>query len=257
MARRLGRRKQPLREKHMLKEQNKIEEGIFDNKTMMHLSKFFNKGIIERLIHIVATGKEADVYIANPGNSKEVKAAKYVVVKFFRVETSSFLKMSDYVKGDTRFARMRIIKKNIISLWCRKEMGNLRIAAKSGIYAPRPYMSNGSILAMEFIGSREGVPAPQIRDVKLQEPEKTLDTILAQMGSLYKNRLVHADLSEFNILYHNRKPYFIDFGQAVVLTHPNARLFLERDVKNILYYFSRRYGIKRDPEQVLAEIIGN
>jgi RIO kinase 1 len=256
MARRLGRRKRPSREKHMLREQNKIEEGVFDNKTMMLLSKFFSKGIIERLLHIIARGKEADLYIANAGSSRELKGVKYVVVKFFRVETTSFLKMADYVVGDTRFDRTKIIKGNIISTWCRKEMGNLKIANAAGIFAPRPYMSNGSILAMQFLGNSEGVPAPQLRFVKLEEPEKMLDTIIEQMRALYKSKLVHADLSEYNILYHNRRPYFIDLGQAVVTKHPNARIFMERDVENILSYFSKRYGVKRDYEKTFAKIIG-
>jgi RIO kinase 1 len=254
MARRLGRRKRPTREKHMLKEQNKIEEGIFDNKTMMLLSKFFNKGIIERLIHIIARGKEADLYIATAGNSEALKGVKYVAVKFFRVETTSFLKMADYVIGDTRFTRAKIVKSSIISTWCRKEMGNLRIANEAGIYAPKPYMSNGSILAMQFLGSKEGVPAPQLRFVKLEEPEKMLDLIIDQIRALFKSRLVHADLSEFNILYHRGKPYFIDFGQAVVIKHPNARMFMERDIRNILSYFSKRYGIKRDYDETFAKI---
>ena len=251
MARRLGRRKRPSREKHMLREQNKIEEGIFDNKTMMFLSKFFNKGIIERLIHIIARGKEADVYVASPGNSKEVKGATYVVVKFFRVETSSFLNMSDYIIGDTRFANTRLAKSSIVTIWCRKEFGNLKIAEEAGICAPAPYIANGSILAMQFIGDREGVPAPQLRNVTLKDPKKFLDVIIGQIKSLYANNLVHADLSEFNILCHRNKPYFIDFGQAVVTKHPNSEMFLKRDVKNILYYFEKRYGIKKDNEEVM------
>ncbi len=254
MARRLGRRKRPSREKHMLKEQNKIEEGVFDNKTMMFLSKFFNKGIIGSLVHIIARGKEADVYIANPGASKELESAKYVAVKFFRVETSSFLKMSDYIIGDTRFAKERRLKSNIVKIWCRKELRNLQIAHDSGIYAPKPYMSNGSILAMQFIGDAEGVPAPQLRFVDLKEPEKVLDIIIQQMRVLYKSKLVHADLSEFNILYSKGRPYFIDFGQAVVLNHPNSQIFLKRDVDNVLRYFSKHYSIRRDLRKTFDQI---
>ncbi|MGA2800635.1 MAG: serine protein kinase RIO [Candidatus Micrarchaeaceae archaeon] len=251
MARRLGRRKRPTREKHMLREQNKIEEGIFDNKTMMFLSKLFNKGIIERLIHIIARGKEADVYIASPGSSKLLKGSRYVVVKFFRVETSSFLKMSDYIIGDTRFENTRLSKGSIVTIWCRKEFGNLKIAEESGICAPTPYLSNGSILAMQFIGDKEGVPAPQLKNVRVPDPEKFLETIIDQIRSLYRNNLVHADLSEFNILCYRNRPYFIDFGQAVVTRHPNSAVFLERDVKTVLRYFEKHYGVKRDYESTI------
>ena len=73
--------------------------------------------------------------------------------------------MSNYMTGDPRFSKIRLTKTTIVKTWCRKEMGNLRIAKEAGILAPRPYMANGSILAMEFIGDDNGVPAPQLRDM--------------------------------------------------------------------------------------------
>ncbi len=255
MARRVSRRKEPKREFHTIKEQNKVDTGIFDTKTMIYLSKFFNKGIIRNLRNVIARGKEADVYVADAGSSESVKNEKFVAVKFFRVETSSFFKMSDYITGDPRFSRSRFTKSALVHTWCRKEMGNLRFAAEAGICAPRPYMANGSILAMEFIGDSEGMHAPQLRYAVIDEPEKLLDTIIDQVRALYKRGLVHADLSEYNILMHHSKPYFIDMGQAVVLRHPNAEQFLERDVENILNYFAKRYLVARGQDEVLRYIV--
>lgn len=256
MARRVSRRKEPSREFYTIREQNKIDSGIFDTKTMVFLSKFYNKGIIEKLNFIAARGKEADVYIAQPGTADVVQNKKFIIVKFFRVETSSFLKMSDYITGDTRFSRIRLTKSSIVKIWCRKELGNLRIAEEAKILAPRPYMANGSILAMEFIGNDEGKPAPQLKYVRLEDPKKFLDLIVKQIKSLYKKGLVHADISEYNILVHDDKPYFIDFGQAVVLKHPNANVFLERDVRIITSYFAKIYSIKTDLEKTLKHITG-
>ena len=242
----------------MLKEEKKIDEGIFDTQTMIYLSKFFNKHIIERLRFITARGKEADLYLAESGDAEIVKNTKYVVIKFFRVETSSFFKMTDYIIGDTRFNKMsqKTSKSKIIIIktWCKKEFGNLEIAERAGINAPKPYMAHGSILAMEFIGNGDGKPAPMLKDVRLIEPKKVLDVIIYQIKKLYESRLVHADLSQYNILIKDDKPYFIDFGQAVVLRHPNSELFLNRDVKNILEYFSKTYSIKMDQAAVLKLI---
>ena len=254
MARRVSRRKEPSRDFYTLKEQNKIDSGIFDIKTMVLLSKFYNKGVIDKLDFIIAKGKEADVYVAQPGTSEIVKGKKYVAIKFFRVETTSFLKMSDYIIGDARFTKIRLTRANIVKIWCRKEMGNLKIAESAGILAPRPYMVNGSILAMEFIGNEEGVPAPQLKYSNLGSPKRFLDIIIEQMKSLHGKGLVHADLSEYNILVHRELPYLIDFGQAVVSRHPNAVMFLERDVKNILNYFSKRYSVEKEPGDVLKHI---
>lgn len=256
MARRVSRRKEPNIEFYTLHEQNKIDTGIFDTKTMIFLSKFYNKGIIEKLNFVIARGKEAEVYVAQPGASELVADVKFVAIKFFRVETSSFLKMANYMTGDPRFSKIRLTKTTIIKTWCRKEMGNLRIAEEAGILAPKPYMANGSILAMEFIGDGNGVPAPQLKDARLKNPEKFLDIVIEQMRKLHKKELVHADLSEFNILVQRGRPYFIDMGQAVVLKHPNADMFLERDIRNILNYFSKHYSIKKSPLDTLNYITG-
>ncbi|MGD0510421.1 MAG: RIO1 family regulatory kinase/ATPase [Candidatus Micrarchaeaceae archaeon] len=255
MARRVSRRKEPSRERYPIHEQNKIDSGIFDTKTMIFLSKFYNKGVIDKLNFIIAKGKEADVYVAQPGTSELVSGVKFIAIKFFRVETSSFLKMADYMIGDPRFSKIRLTKTTIVKTWCRKEMGNLRIAEAAGVSAPKPYMANGSILAMEFIGDEDGVPAPQLKDIKIEDPEKFLDLTIEQVKKLYKMGLVHADLSEFNILVHEEKPYLIDMGQAVVLKHPNAQMFLERDVGVLLKYFLKHYKIKKDKETVINYIM--
>ncbi len=256
MARRVSRRKEPSRERYPTHEQNKIDSGIFDTKTMIYLSKFYNKGIIDKLDFITARGKEADVYIARPGTAEIVSGAKFVVVKFFRVETTSFLKMSDYITGDTRFSKIRLTKSTIVKTWCRKELGNLRIAEEARVLAPRPYMANGSILAMEFIGDENGKPAPQLKHTELERPERFLELVIKQIRALYRRQLVHADMSEYNILVKENTPYLIDFGQAVVLRHPNAMMFLDRDVKNIVNYFAKRYATKKRFEEAMRYVTG-
>ena len=64
-----------------------------------------------------------------------------------------------------------------------------------------------------------------------------------------KARLVHGDLSEYNILYYRKRPYIIDWAQAVVTDHPMSREWLDRDVNNIVRYFNR-IGVKRDINEV-------
>lgn len=55
------------------------------------------------------------------------------------------------------------------------------------------------------------------------------------MKILYdKANLVHADLSEYNILWHNELCYFIDVSQSVEPSHENAFYFLHRDCCNII-----------------------
>ncbi|MGC8495898.1 MAG: serine protein kinase RIO [Candidatus Micrarchaeia archaeon] len=255
MARRVGKRKMPDIALYKLKEYEKTEGGVFDKQAMLYLSKLFNAGIISKLEHPVARGKEADIYIADAGKSDKVRG-NYVAVKFFRVETSSFSSMTDYIVGDERFSRIRSSKRFIVSTWCKKEYGNLRIAQSAGVPVPSPYMFSGSVLAMEFIGDNGGTPAPMLKDVELDDPSAALDEIIADIGKLYNYRLIHADMSEYNILVKEGRLYVIDFGQAVTIKHPNAMPFLMRDISNICSYFYKRYGIERDPKQIFEKIAG-
>lgn len=255
MARRRSRRKMPERSDYMLKEQKKVEATL-DPKTMQYLSKFFNKGVIGKLEHIIAVGKESDVYMASAGES-DIVAGDYVIIKFFRVETSTFFNMMDYITGDPRFTKMEGRgKAAVIDTWCRKEFGNLEIAARAGVKAPKPYMFNKSILAMEFIGDN-GDPAPQLRNYRMgiDEAEKMRAMIMEYVRKMYNAGLVHGDLSEYNTLVKDGIPYLIDFGQGVVTRHPHALTFLRRDIENVAAYFKHAYGIETNALKEYGDIV--
>jgi RIO kinase 1 len=123
------------------------------------------------------------------------------------------------------------------------------------VHSPKPYAFRGNVLVMEFIGT-DGSPSNTLREVTVKEPEKVLDAIIEEMKKLYQSELVHADMSEYNILMLGEVPYLIDFGQAVHIKHPNSMAFLERDVANLLHHFSVKYGIERDKDATLKYIIG-
>ncbi len=250
MARRVSRRKEPSREEFMLKEQLKIEEGVFDRRTIMAIGKTFTRGIVSRMLFIIARGKESDVYLADAGEKidKEV-----VVLKIFRLETSSFKARIDYITGDRRFQRRLSTDTQLINAWCKKEFGNLKLAKSARVSVPEPYTFSNNVLAMEFIGT-DGVPSPRLRDIEIENPEHMLNLILKNIKRLYDVGLVHGDISEYNILVKNGEPVLIDFGQAVVTDHPRAMEFLERDIANILTYFRKTYGLQKDLEKELEKI---
>ena len=251
MARRRSREKEPSKEDYQLKEQLKIEEGVFDNRTVLRIGKMFSKGVVSSMEFIIARGKEADVYLADAG---EKVGKDFVALKIFRLENARFQNRIKYIEGDPRFGRVKSDVFSIVATWCKKEYGNLLVAEAAEVHAPRPYAFNGNVLAMEFIGN-EGKPSKRMREETLDEPEKVLDIILEDMHKLYASELVHADLSEYNILMLDGMPYIIDFGQAVHIKHPDSMKFLERDVANILHYFSKKYGIERDGQETVGAII--
>lgn len=109
---------------------------------------------------------------------------------------------------------------------------------------------------MEYIGF-ESIPAPVLKDIKNpKDPVNLFNEILTFIKLLYqKAKLVHGDLSEFNILYHNQSPVVIDISQAVSIQHPKAEVYLARDIKNIFHYFEK-IGIETpDPTDFYYDVI--
>ncbi len=252
MARKRSREKESSKEDFQLREQLKIEEGIFDNRTMLRIGKLFNKGVLAGMEFIIARGKEADLYLADAG---EKVGTDFVALKVFRLENARFQNRIKYITGDPRFGRVKGSIFAVVSEWCKKEYGNLMLAEVAGVHAPRPYAFSGNVLAIEFIGE-EGKPAKRLIEQKVANPEKVFDQILKDTKKLYGAELVHADLSQYNILMLGEVPYMIDFGQAVHIKHPEAINYLRRDVHNILNYFKKEYKLEKDESKVFDWITG-
>lgn len=225
----------------------KLRSEVFDVATLKALYTFANKGVIEAMGGVVSTGKEGNVFHALGKDGREL------AIKIYRISTSDFRKMEDYMLGDPRFSNIRHTQKGIVFAWTQKEFRNLQRAAEVGVRVPEAYDADRNILIMEFIG-KDGVPAPRLRDVKIDEPERIYRTIESIMVTLYQEaKLVHADLSEFNILLYEDEPVIIDMGQSVLLDHPMSREFLVRDIKNVVKYF-KKLGVDCNEEDLLAKI---
>lgn len=219
-----------------LKERTKVEEKVFDKATLLTLYELANKGYIDLLFGTIKSGKESCVFLGKKGE-------KSLAVKIHKVYASDFKNMIRYLEGDYRFRRLRKSRREIVYMWVQKEFKNLKLAEKANVKAPRAIAYKNNVVVMEFIG-KNSAPAPMLKYCKLEEDDKKriYKIILSYVKDLYsKARLVHADLSEYNILMHEGEPVIIDFSQAVPLTHPLAMQFLERDVKNICRFFNEDY----------------
>ncbi len=224
-------------------------EGVFDTSTLKTLYHLAKKGYIEALGGVISTGKEANVYHAR-GRDREV------AIKIYRVNASDFRAMQSYIIGDPRFKNVKHDKRSIVFTWTKKELRNLKKAHTAGVRVPEPFVSRNNVLLMEFIGNDE-VPAQQLRVVPLtpDQAQDVFDTTIDYIRKLYLENLVHADLSEFNILLKGSEVVFIDMGQSVTLDHPNAMKFLMRDIRNIIRFFRSR-GVTADEDRVVDMILG-
>lgn len=221
-------------------DQLKVREDVFDDVTLLALYKLVHKKWLSVIGGSISTGKEANVFYGERDGAS-------VAIKIYRIRTANFTTMSSYITGDRRFSNVKKAKKELIFAWTRKEFANLVRARDAGIAVPEPLVWDRNILIMSFIGTGE-IPHPQIRNVELEDPQETYAEVTGIIDTLYnKAELVHADLSEFNILYGD-KPYLIDMGQSVTRDHPRALPFLMRDIRNINRFFKNRCDVRTDIE---------
>lgn len=240
------------------KVERKIESEVFEKNVLSILIHLIENKYISSINFPVSKGKEAYVFRAEKGkrilegkiNSNE---SKYAAIKIYMIETSRFKHMQNYIKGDPRFRKIPHTKKEIVYEWTKKEFRNLRLCYEAGINVPEPYYFKNNVLVMDFIGDEYGNPAPQLKKVGPPDPKKNFKQLIRDMKKMYGIGLVHADLSEYNILVKGKDLVIIDVGQTVSKEHPMADEFLERDVTNLIRYFSE-FGIKANKDEIIKEI---
>lgn len=188
------------------------------------------------VLYQLNAGKEASIYLAHWKDHP-------IILKAFRFWNTSQAKKK---KGYFAPGRMQVL--------AAKEFDLLMSCFKAGMNVPTPIGRVGNYLTMRFIG--EGIePAPQLRTVHLEEPNLVLDQILDDYLLMYRDaKYVHGDLSAYNILWWQDRPWIIDMPQACQVgpwsDMKNIESLLRRDIVNVLRYF-KKYGIRRDPDEIV------
>jgi RIO kinase 2 len=138
-------------------------------------------------------------------------------------------------------------------LAAEKEFQAMQLVYENGVSVPEPISQNRHVIAMGMI---EGAQLNKYKDIG--KPEKVLKEILRNIRKAYlKAHVIHADLSEYNIIL---KPdghvLIIDWPQAVKTNHANAEELLERDIKNVLIFFSRKFNMKLAVKEACDYVTG-
>lgn len=217
-------------------------EQVMDPRTRMILFKMINRGIVYEINGCISTGKEANVYHA------QTEEGSHRAIKIYKTSILVFKDRDRYVTGEFRFRNgySRHNPRKMVKLWAEKEFRNLKRIYQSDIPVPKPLHLNAHVLVMEFLGDKKGWASPRLRDADIDPAlyPKLYFQLMTYMRILYQQcRLVHADLSEYNILYHKKKLWMIDVSQSVEHDHPSSLEFLRMDIKNVGDYF-RRQGVE-------------
>ncbi|CAK5284102.1 unnamed protein product [Mycena citricolor] len=233
-------------------------EQVLDPRTRTILLKMVGRGLIDEVNGCISTGKEANVYHALTPEKA------HLALKIYKTSILIFKDRDKYVSGEHRFRRgyARHNPRKMVRLWAEKEMRNLKRLRTAGLRAPEPVEVRENVLVMTFLGDKEGWASPRLKDAEFLENDgpRLYEELLLGIRTMYQQcRLVHADLSEYNILVHEGHLWIIDVSQSVEHDHPSAFDFLRSDLKNAEEFFGRRgvkcLGIRQAFEFVTREVL--
>merc|ERR1719305_678855 len=226
-------------------------EQVLDPRTLLILGKMEKRGVFSQIFKTISTGKEANVYYATGhkptallGNMGEyLPEGAELAVKVYKTSILVFKDRARYVEGEFRFRRgyCKSNPRKMVAMWAEKEMRNLRRMRNANLPCPIPVEVRQNVLVMEYVG-QDGVAAPRLKDAEVSSDAwaglyRMLIRIVRCMFQVC--RLVHGDLSEYNILHYRDALYVIDVSQSVEHDHPQALEFLKRDLVNVNDFFGR------------------
>ena len=207
------------------------------------INNLVKEGVISSFGQSLGVGKEADVYDALSPDGKRI------AIKFHRLGRISF-RQTRRTRGYDREHSSWLFQSHIAA---EKEFEAMKLAYANGVSVPQPISHNRHIVAMGMI---EGAQLVKYKDIG--KAEKVLREILRNVRKTYlKAHLIHGDLSEYNIILEpNGHILIIDWPQAVKTDHAMAAEMLERDLKNVLTYFSRKFNIELAVKEACEYVIG-
>jgi RIO kinase 1 len=227
-------------------------DAVLDPQTIAIVQKLIKQGFFDELAGCISTGKEANVYFGLKNDGSEV------AVKIYKTSILGFRDRDEYVDGEFRF-RHGYCKSNprkMVSLWAEKEQRNLNRLRRAGIVCPPVLACKRNVVIMSLAG-KAGKAAPRLKDAPEDSDWSDIyrQAIFATRKMFQACKLVHGDLSEYNLLLEEGVVVMIDVSQSVGVDHPRSMEFLKRDCFNLNQFFSRKLDGAVIPLQELFQFV--
>ncbi|MGB9176981.1 MAG: RIO1 family regulatory kinase/ATPase [Methanoregula sp.] len=212
---------------------------VFGGYDTLALATLTRKGTISALGTQIGEGKESVVY--------DALGLGPVAIKFHRVGGRSFSSARlnrEYMPEGGHCPWLIASKKSA-------EREYLALTTlHPAVSVPLPIDQNRHTVVMSLINGQN------LNRCQLDEPGEVFDEILENVQKAYRAGIIHADLSEYNILMEDGKCVLIDWPQWMETGHQNAQEILERDIDNILTYFQRKYRVAYDRKDAIRCVTG-
>ena len=212
---------------------------VFGGYDTLALATLTRKGTISALGTQIGEGKESVVY--------DALGLGPVAIKFHRVGGRSFASARlnrEYMPEDGHCPWLIASKKS-----AEREYLALK-TLHPAVSVPLPIDQNRHTVVMSLVNGQN------LNRYRLDAPGEVLDEILENVQKAYHAGIIHADLSEYNILMEDGKCVLIDWPQWMETGHQNAPAILERDIDNILTYFERKYRVAYDRKDAIRCVTG-
>jgi len=215
------------------------------------LTQLQKEDLITEVIGELKSGKEATVHLVK-------KDDQYLALKHYRpmwgrhyANTATYRQGRHLSAHDARaFAKKTNYGKRLsMATWIAAEFKTIRQLSDANLPVPKPIAHLGSSILMEFIADEPDSesPAPRMIDVQLtaEEAHRFHAILMRSVIAMMKINIVHADLSEYNVLIrstepNHREPIIIDFPQSVDPRSNNtARELLQHDIETITNHCQR------------------
>lgn len=205
--------------------------GGYDTLALIALSR---RGTVKALGSLIGEGKESVVYEAIGFGS--------LALKFHHVGQRSFHAVRQSREYMPEGGHCPWIFASRCS--AEREFSALK-KLHPHVNVPLPVDINRHLVVMEFI------PGVTLNRCQLDDPAGYRDEILGLVREAYHRGVIHADLSEFNVMVSDGECTLIDWPQWMEPDHPNAERILQKDLENILRYFRRKYMLAYDSDEAL------
>jgi RIO kinase 2 len=212
---------------------------VFGGYDTLALATLTKKGTVSALGSLIGEGKESVVY--------EALGLGPVAMKFHRVGGRSFASARlnrDYMPEEGHVPWLIASRKS-----AEREYEALTLL-HAKVSVPLPIDQNRHTVVMSIING------PILNRCRLEAPGEVLEEILENVRKAWAAGIIHADLSEYNILIGNGQVVLIDWPQWIATDHPNAEAIVERDIDNILAFFQRKYQLSYPREDAVRWVIG-
>ena len=228
------------------------------------LDEFMGRGLIDEILGLVKTGKEATVYCCRggPASGEELVAAKVYRSRAFRFKNDAIYQEARSRELGLRGRALRAMQNKSefgrevqSGTWIGREFELLKKLHEAYADVPRPIAASGDVILLEYIGDEEGA-APQLNQVRLNEEEAQplFQRLMNNVELFLSLNLVHGDLSAHNVLYWRGEVKVIDFPQATdARFNSHCRELLSRDVANLCRYFAP-FGVEAEAELLADEL---